>query len=145
MAFDTLGKAFGQRCPVQFIGAGGNNQGQGEELGVALPLERMSFKAGDALCGLCCDGFRAQSFEQRVALGIVAKKRQVEDVGRLVEIQRRAGVQLVVQHFSLGMHAMSTMLLGLFLVSAPGPALIGLAHPAESHARLIGTLQHLDH
>ncbi|ALQ02695.1 hypothetical protein AK973_2246 [Pseudomonas brassicacearum] len=32
------------------------------------------------------------------------------------------------------------MLLGLFLVSAPGPALIGLAHPAESHARLIGTL-----
>ena len=140
VTFDSPGKAFGQCRPLQLIAAGRHDEGQGEKFGVALPLERMAFQVGDALCGFCCVGFRAQALEQRVAPGVVAQKRQVEDVGRFVEIQRRAGVQLVVQHFSLGMHAITTMLLGVFLVSAPGPALLGLVHSAESHARLIGAL-----
>ncbi|MNV75906.1 hypothetical protein D3C71_1692320 [compost metagenome] len=49
---DSIGQHRRQRLPLGVGASAGHHQGQGEELGVPLPLERVAMQAGDALgCG----------------------------------------------------------------------------------------------
>ncbi|SPO66081.1 protein of unknown function [Pseudomonas sp. JV241A] len=98
---------------------------------MALPFERMTVQPGDALCGIGLEGVRAATLQQGIAVGIGAEKRQMEDMRRFVEVQRRTGVQLVVQGGALGVHAGQTVLLWLSAVS-----LLGLEPTGTSHVQL---------
>ncbi|MNH32899.1 hypothetical protein D3C79_933720 [compost metagenome] len=98
---------------------------------MAFPFERMAVQLGDALRGVRLERIRAAALQQSVAIGIGAEKRQVENMRRLIEVQRRAGVQLVVQGGALGVHAGQTVLLWLSAVS-----LLGLEPTGTSHVQL---------
>ncbi|MNE90763.1 hypothetical protein D3C80_1883080 [compost metagenome] len=58
----------------------------------------------DALRRFRREGVGSAALQQRIALSGSAEKGQMVNMSRLVEIQRRASMQLVVQRFSLGMH-----------------------------------------
>ncbi|MNG96709.1 hypothetical protein D3C79_557880 [compost metagenome] len=108
---DGFGQYRRQRLPLGVGGGAGHQQGQGEELGVPFPLERMAMQTGDALGRLRVEGLWAAALQQGRAGRIAAEHGQVEDVGRAVEIQRRTGVQFVVQGGALRVHGWSGLVL----------------------------------
>ncbi len=75
-----------------------------------LPLQGMALQLGDALGRIRVDRAGAAATQQSVALPVIRQKRHMKHMGGLVEIQRRARVQLVVQDQSLRMHAVWAML-----------------------------------
>ncbi|MNT60609.1 hypothetical protein D3C72_1982010 [compost metagenome] len=76
---------------------------------MALPFQWMSTTLSNALHRVTVGATRAQAFKYSVAFCFTAQKRQMKDEGRRIEVQRWAGVQLVMQRFSLRMHAGQTM------------------------------------
>ena len=108
---DGLGQNLRQSLPARVMGGAGHHQRQGEELGVALPFERMTLQPGDALGCIGVQSIRTAALQQSLAVGLIAQQRQVMDMGGLVEIQRRSGVQLVVQGGALRVHGRSGLVL----------------------------------
>lgn len=108
---DGFGQYGRQGPPFGVGGSARHHQCQGEELGVPFPLERVAIQAGDALGGSGVQGLRAAALQQRCTGSITAEQGQVEDVRRAVEVQRRAGVQFVVQGGALRVHGWSGLVL----------------------------------
>ena len=78
---------------------------------MALPFERMTLQPGDALGCIGVQSIWTAALQQSLAVGLIAQQRQVMDMGGLVEIQRRSGVQLVVQGGALRVHGRSGLVL----------------------------------
>ncbi|MCY1296534.1 hypothetical protein D9M70_459230 [compost metagenome] len=100
-----------QRRPERVAGGPRHHQGEGEELGMAFPLQGVFAHAQQALgtiAGQLRVGGLVEAFHQGVADNVLGiGKGEVVDVGRITEVDRRPRVQLVVQRFAKWMHGTS--------------------------------------